>query len=636
MRKLLALFLGLSLLLGSDESVRAQGLAYAQLYPVDSSTFPSISGLLDVFDSQGIFASGLKPEAVTVMEDGQTLSVDSLTELAVPMQIVVAVNQGPALDARDATGLSRYQRIVQVLDGWLQARPADLPDDFSLVSQAGPVISHAGAADLIVSLNSFSPDFRGTTPNLQSLAIALDTVSAQTPRPGMKRAILFITPHTDDANIASAIQPYVQRAAENHIRVFVWFVDADLYFVTTSAAAFNTLVVESGGGLFTYSGVERFPDPESYFAPLRRIFALSYTSRLTTGGQHTLRAQVNLPSGLVSSDEQSFNVDVQPPNPIFVNPPLQITRQAPAEDPFNTEILLPAGQELEIIVEFSDGHPRPVVRTTLYVDGQIIDENTTEPFDKFTWDLTGYTLSGEHQIIVEAVDSLGLSKTSMSIPVTVTVVQPPHGPAALLAKYRQPITIGAIAIAGLALLIILVSGRVRVPSLREARAARRADADPLTQQVQTEVEQPAPVAEKPGRGRKSRKAAEAKTKKTVDAPASLVRLSPDGQPATANPIPLLEKELTFGTDPVQCNHVLDDPALAPLHARLHQTEEGGYLLLDNNSIAGTWVNYEPVPQDGYRLAHGDVVNFGQLTYRFMLRTPPALPKPKVTVEKPEE
>ena len=45
-------------------------------------------------------------------------------------------------------------------------------------------------------------------------------------------------------------------------------------------------------------------------------------------------------------------------------------------------------QPLEIIVEFPDGHPRPLVRTTLYVDGQIAAENTAEPFNAFTWDLT--------------------------------------------------------------------------------------------------------------------------------------------------------------------------------------------------------------------------------------------------------
>jgi predicted component of type VI protein secretion system len=122
----------------------------------------------------------------------------------------------------------------------------------------------------------------------------------------------------------------------------------------------------------------------------------------------------------------------------------------------------------------------------------------------------------------------------------------------------------------------------------------------------------------------------------VDAPASFIRLGQDGQPVSSNPIALPEKEITIGVDPVQANHVLTDPSISPLHARVRQTDDGGYLIFDNGTIAGTWVNFEPVPREGYRLAHGDVVHFGQLMYRFTLRTPPTAPRPKVTVQKPEE
>ena len=262
MRKFIALLVSLGLLFGADLSVQAQSLARAELHPADSSTFPTISALLDVYDLNGIFASGLKAEAVTVLEDGLSIPASSLNEQAVPLQIVVGINQGPSLDARDTTGLSRFQRVSQLLVGWAQTRPVDLPDDFSLVSQAGQVIAHASAADFVVSLNSFQADFRTAAPNLQSLNIAIDTAAQQTPWPGMKRAVLFITPHMDDPNIATDIQPYIQLAKDNGVRVFVWFVDTNTFFTTTSAAAFNSLAMESGGKLFGYSGVERFPDPE--------------------------------------------------------------------------------------------------------------------------------------------------------------------------------------------------------------------------------------------------------------------------------------------------------------------------------------------------------------------------------------
>jgi hypothetical protein len=617
----------LSLLL-TPVSASAQSRARADLYTPDVSAYPSIAALLDVYDTNGIFASGLKPEAVTVMEDGKPIPAAELTEMAVPLQLVVAINPGPPMDVRDKLGLSKYERFVQVLGGWAQTRPTDLPDDISLVSISGPVINHGSAADFLVSLNSFRPDFRATTPNLQSLAIAIDTVNVQTPRPGMKRAILFVTPHMDDPNISSAIQPYIERAVQNNIRVFVWFIDLDIYFPTTSAAAFSMLAIQSGGSMFGYSGIEQFPDPEAYFSALRRVYALKYNSQLTQGGQHTLGVKVKLASSQADSPEQTFDIDIQPPNPILVDPALQITRQAPADDPFNTEKLLPETQQIEIIVEFPDQHKRPLVRTTLYVDGQIMDENMQAPFEIFTWDLKPYTISGQHTIIVEAVDSLGLSKTSMEIPVTLLVVQSPRGASAFFAKYRTYITIGAIALAALVLLTVLLTGRVRIPSLRVRREKQRAHEDPLTQPIQTIVKSPAPARQKKSTAKQPRP--------PKDAPASLVRFNADDTPAASAPIYLSEPEITFGADPVQASHLLDDPSIASLHARCKRTEDGEFILYDSGSVAGTWVNYELITREGCQLGHGDVVHFGQLIYRFYLSTPPEASQPKVELDQTAE
>lgn len=609
----------------------AQGQAgRVDLYPPDVSAFPTVTAYLDVTDSQGIFASGLTEEAVTVIENGQSLPAAALNELNIPAQIAVVINPGPALDVRDKQGISRFQRLAQVLDAWAQNQPQQTGDDLSLISIAGAVISHAKAADFRASLRAFQPNFRNSTPNLQSLSIALDVVGAATPQPGMKRAVLFITPHMDDPNIDTLIQPLIQRAQEGKIRIFVWFVDSELYFPTTSAAAFNTLATQTGGAMFGFSGTQSLPDLETYFSPLRKVYLLKYASKITAPGQHTLHVEVKTPAGILVSADQTFSLDVQPPNPIFISPPAQITRQAPPEDPFNTERLLPETQPLKIIVEFPDAHPRPLVRTTLYVDGQVMDENTAEPFDAFEWDLTSYSVSGEHQLVVEAVDSLGLSKTSIAWPVTVTVIQPPRGLVAFLAKYRQPIIWSAVGLAGLALVVVLFRDRLNLPSLRKRRAARRAFEDPLTQPVPIPTEPPTSPKGKPTRHLPwqsgERKSAE-------DAPAFLVRLTPQGEPTTGNPIPLAAEEITFGTDPVQATMVLDDPSISPLHARIKRKEDV-FILYDARSVAGTWVNYEPVPAEGHPLAHGDVVHFGQLMYRFQLRVPPSDTTPKISPQTP--
>lgn len=633
MRKIFLALLGLSLLTlaGQGNAVRAQGAAIARLSSVDAQGFPAMAALLDVYDEGGQPITGLKPEDVTILENGQPFPLSGLSETTPPAQIVVAVNPGPALAVRDGQGIERFKRVTEVLAGWAGAQSIDNPDDLSLVTVAGPIITHANPSDWAVSLNAFQPDFRSSTPNVQLLTIALNTVIETTPLPGMKRAVLIITPRMDDPNIDLTLNEVAQYALAANVRIFVWFVDADLYFNTPSATAFKSLALQTGGDYFAFSGLETFPDLESYFAPLRRLYSLSYNSTLTTSGEHSLAVEVHRPAGTITSESQTFSLDVQPPNPILVMPPGQIVRQAPPDDPFNTELLLPEQQQLEIIIEFPDNHPRPITRTTLYVDGQPAAQNDVEPFDRFVWDLSAYSASGEHTLVVEAVDSLGMSKASMGTPVTLTVVHAPTGTQAFLAKYRAPIAIGSVALAGMILVAILLSGRLRIKSRSEQRADRQRSIDPVTQPVSIQQ------AELPPNRKQAKRRPWVRPERLIkDAPAYLTRLGADGETVTGHPIPLVEKETTFGADPIQSAHVLDHPSIAVLHARLTKMDGSEYLLVDNESVAGTWVNFDQIPKEGRILKHGDVVHFGQLMYRFSLKTPPAEADPKIIPETPAE
>lgn len=651
MRKFLVVLVGLGLFLawnmpvscpaviGLDNlfSIRAhaQGQGLAILYPADSSAFPTITSFMDVFDASGRFVSGLKPEQVSIMEDGQRLPVTGLTEMVVPLQLTVAINPGPILAVHDKAGFPVFQGITEALGAWVQKLPPDTPDDMSLVSLSGPIIAHASAKDWLVSLSAFQPDFKATTPNLQSLEIALQTVAVQAPRVGMKRAVLFITPHMDDPNIDVLVQALIERARQNNVRVFVWFTDTDAYTATASAGAFNTLATQTGGAFFYADGTNPYPDPETYFAPLRRLYSLQYNSAVKTGGSHSFSVVVQGQAGAVQSAEQPFNVDLQPPNPILVSPPLEIVRGPPPNDPYNQKVLLPAEQHIDIIVEFPDGHKRPLVRTTLYVDGQIVAENKAEPFDSFTWDLSKYHASGEHKLVVEAVDAMNLSKSSLEMPITVTVIQPPHGLRAIFGRYRQYITVGAVALAGVVLLLMLFVGPLRA-RIFGSRSARQVQADPLTQSVPTALEATAPI--QAATTRRRRVATQKVPAAPAEAAASLRRLQLDPlaapgetlKPAPGAPIPLAAREITFGNDPAQSTYLLDDPSLEARHARITQTDNGDYFIVDAGSIGGTWVNFEPIGQEAHLLQHGDVIHFGQLIFRFELKQPPEPVQPKIS------
>jgi hypothetical protein len=598
---------------------RAQGTAFINLFQTDSSKFPTITALLDVFDEQGDFITDLTAADLSILENGQTLAPSTFEQLGQPLKVVVAINSGPALAVRDGLGFSRYDKMTAVLKNWAAAQPADSPDDFALVWNGGIIASQLSPAGWLARFENFDPALRNSVAGLTSLAFAIDVAQQGPSAPGGKKAILFISPHLDTRDL-NALPDLVNRARQANIRVFVWMGDSTDYFNHQSALALSDLARQTGGRFLTFSGTETLPEPEEWVASLRYVYRLSYESAARETGQHALSVLLNARGLLLTSNPVAFQLEIEPPNPVLLSPPIQIIRQNPV-DQFDIENSLPKMQEIAILVEFTDNIKRSLVRTILYVDGDVIDENTAPPFDKFTWDLTSYLASGEHTLQVEAEDSLGLSNKSAEVPVQVIVIQPPGGMAGLILRNRAAVTISVIVAAGLVLLgILFFGGRKTLMVLAERRRTRAMRFDPVTQPV---------GAAKDGAGSRPNPFPWLR-RKAPPPTAYFVKLTMDGQPVSGDPIPLTGRELTFGTDPTQSTNVFDHPSLSPLHARLRQDEKGNFILLDQNSVAGTWVNYEPAPKDGCTLKHGDVIHFGQLTYRFIFTKPPAPQKPIVT------
>lgn len=619
-------FLALALVGGPMPAARAQGAYQLTLFPVDSSGFPGITFKFDLFDPQGNYVDNLLEQSISLLENGQPVPLDQFEHLSQGMQIAVAVNPGPALAVRDGLGISRYDKISGALLNWVENLPADNADRLSLVTTIGMIHAQGTPETWRQAFLSFAPENRNATPSLQALSVALGSLEQEARADGQKNAVLLITPHINGAPLA-AFEDLTNRALANQTRIFVWYADSDAYANHSSAQGLKLLAERTGGSFIQFRGAETLPDPESYFKTLRSVYAIAYTSRITQPGEQTLTLLVTSPAdGTQISGETRFQFDIQPPNPMLLSPPFQILRQLP-EGLYELEALTPTETEINILIEFPDGFPRELARTTLYVDGQIMDENTSPPFDTFTWDISAYTVTGEHALAVEAVDQLGLSRMSLSSPVLVTVVQPPVGLRIFLTRYQSELTLVASILAGVVVVVIILLGiRLRLPSFAATQRARRSSADPVTQPVKAGIE---PRGKKTARSpldwlRRARQSS---------SPATLERADFNGHPLPGTPIPLDASEITFGTDPTQSLYVLDDPSVAGLHARLLHDSKGAFTLLDNHTISGTWVNLEPVPPAGRILQHGDMINFGRLSYRFTLRKTPLLQTPRIEREK---
>ncbi len=628
MRKVIFASLLTTLFLMSGLHARAQEFARAKIISVNADSFPTITALLDVYGEDGKFVSGLGMANIMALEDGQPIPITALNEQEIGAQIVVAINPSPPMDTQDAFGISRYDQAVEVLRVWAENRPLEPQDKLSLVSTAGPLLVNATPSEWRNSLVSYQPNARAAVPSLQSLSFALDLLEGEPPaHQGMKRSILFLTSHLPDQSTVDTLEKLTERAKLLNTQINVWMIDSDEYFAHFSTNALKSMALQSGGEYFAFSGIESLPTPENYFGYLRHLYTFTYTSRLITGGNHSVASQIQFGELNLISPDQNFALDIQPPNAFLLSPPAQIVRQAPEEDPYNTEKLLPTEQSIEFFIEFPDEHPRPITRVTLFMDEEKVAEITSPPFEKFQWDISEYATSGEHSLQIEVEDSLGLTRTSLGVPLTLTVIQPPTGVLAFFGRNGSLLTLGVVAFAGLLLaLILLVGGRRGIQNFSARKKAKEASHDPVTQ--------PIPAAQVGG-NKKGLLKGFVRRPKLSKVIAYLTHLNGSKDSVAGKPIPLTGEEMLLGADPVKVAFVLDDPSISPKHAKISQNEKGEFILHDQNSVAGTWVNFEKINNEGKILAHGDLIHFGILRYQFDLNKPPVSREPVIRVEEGE-
>lgn len=624
-----------TVILTGFQPTAAQSGTKAWLSPPQIEDYPQITAFLDLHDASGNFVHGLKPDNLSVIENGNTLPVNQVSEIHPGVQFILAFSPGHALSIRDGLGLSRFDYLISGLSAWKWDQQVAGLDDLSLVTVDGPELVHVSNPSTFLStLQNYQTDLRSSEPNLEVLSRALEIAEDTPPRPGMERAILFITP-LQPAEAGVGLQSLSARASQLGVRIFVWLVTSPDSSNAPATLQLQNLADQTGGSLFSYTGSEGIPDLETYLEPLRYVYNITYTSVLTSAGSFPLSVEVTLPDQTLASNSQEITLDIQPPNPIFISPPSEISRKLLNTDQTKATAQLesypqwmPNEQTIEVLVEFPDGHPRSIVQSALYVDGSLLQTNTTPPFEKFTWDIRSFVESGAHTLHVEVTDSLGLTGRSTEIPVQVVVEKPVNKFRLVLSGRSLLLTGALVASAGTVLVLVLVlGGRIqphqpgkpskkkpsRLPWLR--RGSTRVEGDPVTQPVKPKNEEP-PRSPSHWNLRLQRSHSRSSAQKF----AFLTPVLPDDESHQQAPIPISFDEITFGRDPLQSTWVIDDPSLDALHALLVR-EGNTYRLADAGSTAGTWINFAPISQEGLLLENGDLIHMGRTCFRFSLRAP---------------
>ena len=627
----------------------AQSSSRVDLAPPQIDQFPLVTTYIDLRDAQGRFMHGLQPHQVTILEDDVALTVNELEQLDSGAQFVLVLNPGLPFAIHDTQGNSRYDRLVQNLKDWSDSHSQSYADDLSLLITNGPEALHlTDAQDWYSVLENFQSDFRKAVPGLEVLTRAIEVAADSSPRPGMGRVVLFITPPLD-GEYEIGLQTLTARAVQTGIKVCVWLVASPEAFYSRGSLSLASLAEETGGAYLPFSGVEPLPDLEEYLDPLRNVYRVSYDSKVTHAGEHLLVVEIDTGADKLISPGRKFIVQVMPPNPILVSLPTQIQRSGHYTNQKDELEIEPATQRLEMLVEFPDGYSRELSSSFLYIDGAIVAENTEPPFDSFSWNLQNYLENGNHTVQVQVIDVLGISGKSNEANIAINVQIPKKS--ILMMISRQRYTFAGVAVVlsgGILLLVLVIGGRIRpaIPGrglitkdkLKGQSRARlhNPSADPVTQPVKGADIRPGQKGDSdPARGLPYwiNRLQWPQRHLPTTAYANLTRLSEGDQSSQTVPISITADSVTIGRDPFKATLVLDDPSIDPLHASL-QRENGSFRLRDQGSVAGTWVNYTPVSREGTLLENGDLIHIGRLGFRFWMRDPGRQRKPVVIPKEP--
>lgn len=584
---------------------RAQSAEAVRVSLPITDQFPQISLFIAVVDGTGRYMPGLLAPSFTVIEDNNPIPDVTIQETQVGTRQIFVINTTSGLKLRDTLGNSRFDLVRQALLDWWQLPEATLYgiDDLSLVTAEGVLVSHSrSAADLASMVNNLEPSFDDDVSGYDLLLQALDFTSDPTPIPGMPSHLVFFTSllrTPRDLPIANIIA----RANDTGTTIYPILIGPAEAIEQIEAEPLRLLAVETGGQLISFDPSLGLNELAEKILLQRTQYLLTYNSLAATAGLHQVQIQFTEGGRDTLSDPQIFEIDVRPPEVTFIQPPDLIHRQiddsSSAPDAFS-----PISQSLQLLITFPDQHLRAIISSQLFVDGELISQNNEAPFDSFEWDLSNYLETNTHTLQVIVEDALGVQGSSISHPIDILVETPPSGLAALRPALGSIVAALAVLIAGVVLAVGLINmGRSRRDSSTPAKGSSLWGGSSLRRAGLRSKQSSHPVE------------------------AYLIPVDSEGNEGDL--IPLTGVDFIFGSDPSMTSAPLLDPSVAGIHARLTRQAAGDYLLRDQGSVAGTWINYELVSDEGYFLKHGDLIHIGRQVFRFRLPTPP--PPPEVRI-----
>ena len=578
---------------GLFPSAFAQGEISLRLSELNIESFPRVSFFAQVTDESGHRITSLTANNFVVLEDSVEANDVVVSETSVGSRIVFALNTNYGLRIRDTLGQSRFDLArLALLDWWRLPEFSQVGiDDMSLVVIDGVLQNHSSAAaDLATALDHHQPTFPDDETGYEFLFQALDFTADDPPKPGMPNYLVFFTALLQPP-VDIPVANIITRALNSETAIFPVILGEEDVLEQPEAEILSLIAEETGGQLIHFNPDEGLSPLIDLIITQRTQYLLQYTSPIVESGPHEVRVNLIIDDIEAASAVRNFVLEIQPADITLLQPPREILRGS--NDPSTPlDEIEPTSIELDFATTFPDGYARELTVSQLLVDGVIVDQNEAPPFEHLVWDLRPLLQTDEHTIQIFVVDAFGQESASDIHRIQLDIELPPRGLVAVRpALGSLLVTLGVLLVGTLIASILLTYGRR--PSGTIESDAQEASVTALRR---------------------------ASLKRDLpDEPAEAF-LHPIGQyPANGESIPLIGTDIFIGSDPSLTAVPIEDPSVDRMHARLIRQVDGGYLLKDQGSVAGTWVNYEEIPGGGLLLSNGDHINFGRALFQFTQR-----------------
>jgi len=579
-------------------SSHAQDALRLHLSEPDTSNFPLVSLHAQVIDETGMRVDSLGVSNFILEEDGSAITSLSLDEETVGSQMIFALNTDVGLRIRDTLGRSRFDRAkAALLSWWSQAAFSQLGvDDLTLLTSDSVLVQHGDSmAELASALDTTQPTFTEVDTGYELLFRALDYVSALDPGSGKPSSLIFVTTllrQPRDIPLTNIIT----RARSTETTIYPILMGETTEDDQPEIEILLSLAEETGGYLLRFQEPAGLQDLADILLSQRQQYLLTYRSSAAESGPHEIRVSIGEEG---TSATSSYVLQIEPAEVTLLNLP-EIIERASDDPGLTLEALPPTSTSIEFAVSFPDGYVRPITASRLIVDGETVARSSEPPFNVLDWDLRSVLVTSQHTVQVAVIDSLGLEGISTPDTISFEVQLPPRGLSAIRPALGSLLLALGVLLAGVLLAAFLVTSRK--PGIRTSRDDTENLRPMLLRRTALQRELPEQPVE-----------------------AFLVPLD-----SSDEYIPLIGTDTILGRDPSHAAVPIEDSSVERMHARLIRQADGEYLIRDQGTIAGTWINYEEVPTTGQRLRHGDLVHLGAAGFRFELAAAP--PPRRIRVE----